>query len=264
MYGKYGVINENGNIALPFEYDSIDRYSYNNNVFVTKDDLVYKLDLARFNFSEFAKKSEFASLGDGLYTVNKENYLYYVDIQNQLLSIDKTVYNTSYIGKFNFEFGKYHFLYKTDKNTGERTYKALSSKMVENFSTFTPNEINNYEPSTPSQQAYTITNDLAHPFDFNGISYTSTNHADSSVSTLKITANYNLTLSFNYSVSSENNYDKLLIEKNEDLLISASGEQSDVCVVNMNYGEHLLISYSKDASNSSFNDNIVISNIITY
>ena len=266
MYGKYGVINESGNVALPFEYDSIDRYSYNNKVIAIKGDFVYKLDLSQFRFSSFAERKEFSSLGDGLYAINKENYQYFIDIQNELLVVDKNKYNTSYIGKMNFEFGKYQFMYTTDKETNERSYKVFSSKKVPNSTSFIPHGEKYTEPSNPSVPVsnYSVINDSSYPFTFDGYTYSSTNHDHDSTSKLTIVSNYNQTISFNYEISSESSYDRMIVSLNSTQYFDKSGSYSGTLSYNLSAGDSLIISYSKDGSSSSGEDCIKISNISVY
>ena len=94
-------------------------------------------------------------------------------------------------------------------------------------------------------------NDAAYPFSLSDGVYSSTNKADSSKSTFTITALYECTLKLEYSVSSESNYDKLIISKNGTALYTKSGVVSWTAVeIELKAGDKLTISYSKDGSES--------------
>ena len=83
----------------------------------------------------------------------------------------------------------------------------------------------------------------------------STNKSHSSSSTYRITAPAAVRVSFRYKVSSESNYDRLNISKNGSTLVTVSGSTSYVSYsVNLNAGDYLTFSYSKDGSVSSGSD----------
>ena len=101
----------------------------------------------------------------------------------------------------------------------------------------------------------TFQNDSNYPFSLIDGIYTSTNKADSSNSIFTITALYDYTLKLEYSVSSEANYDKLIISKNGTAQYTVSGNVSWTSVyISLQAGDILTISYTKDSSRSSYND----------
>ena len=61
---------------------------------------------------------------------------------------------------------------------------------------------------------YTHTNDSSKPYSLVDGIYYSTNHTKDSVSTYTITANFDTTLSLNYGVSSETNFDEVTLKHN--------------------------------------------------
>ncbi|MDE6302119.1 MAG: leucine-rich repeat protein, partial [Clostridia bacterium] len=100
-----------------------------------------------------------------------------------------------------------------------------------------------------------IQNDSNYPFVYENGVLKSTNKADSSKSTYKITALKPTTISFKYRVSSENNYDYLTIYKNTKQLAKISGNTSYVDYsVDLQVGDYLAFEYSKDSSQSKNDD----------
>ena len=108
---------------------------------------------------------------------------------------------------------------------------------------------------------YTITNNSSYQFTENNGTYTSTNHLDSSSSTLTINIMYSGTLKFDYVVSSESGYDKATIKLNGSTTHTYSGSQSGTISLSVYYGDTVTITYSKDGSASNGTDNVIISNI---
>lgn len=99
-------------------------------------------------------------------------------------------------------------------------------------------------------------------------SWTSANHDDSSVSRQSwelICPQGGMDLSFDYRVSSENNYDWLTITLNDSVLVRVSGTVENSFTMKINTsGRHVLTaSYSKDGSGNSGEDCGTISNITT-
>ena len=107
-----------------------------------------------------------------------------------------------------------------------------------------------------------INNDSSYPWNLSNGVLTSTNKRDSSSSIYKITAPVALTVSFSYKVSSESNYDFLIIKKNGSELKKISGSTSYVSYsVDLNANDYLTFTYSKDSSQSSGSDCAYISGI---
>ena len=107
-----------------------------------------------------------------------------------------------------------------------------------------------------------INNDSSYPWNLSNGVLTSTNKRDSSSSTYKITAPVALTVSFSYKVSSESNYDFLIIKKNGSELKKISGSTNYVSYsVDLNANDYLTFTYSKDSSQSSGSDCAYISGI---
>ncbi len=134
-----------------------------------------------------------------------------------------------------------------------------------------------------SQNPYTISTDLGsqtisspdnvlsgktrRTFQISGSSYISNSkNVDNSAAVMGITANSACTVSFNWSVSSESNYDKLYIwvvssGKTTTKVNGVSGSQTNSLNLTLNAGEELYIAYIKDGSQASNNDQVTISNL---
>lgn len=95
--------------------------------------------------------------------------------------------------------------------------------------------------------------------------WTSDNHDHPSISshTWTIDVNAGDVLSIDYTVSSESNYDWLIVTINGTEVITASGEQSSVYAQTINESGTVAVvaSYSKDSSASSGEDRAIINNI---
>ena len=107
-----------------------------------------------------------------------------------------------------------------------------------------------------TQGSCTVTNDSSSPWVKSDGVLKSTNKSNSSSSTYKITTFYTTTISFQYMVSSESNYDKLVIAKNDNILVTLSGTTNTYTSysITLNAGEYLSFTYSKDGSQSSGSD----------
>ena len=257
MGGNYGIVGENGIISLSFEYSYISEYSSNDKVFAIKNNEVYRIDLRTFNEEYIAKSSEVSKYGYGLYKIKNDNRTTICSASNTIFSTNDDLYNT---GTFNFSFGRYNFFYSS--NEYNNTYYSISSKEVPNKNLFTSNTINyNEEDFETPTKTYQIINDTTYPFEFDGTSYTSTNHENNSTSSLTIISLTNQVIYFDYTVSSEANYDNLMIYYNSACILNKSGTEHGTFSYPLDIGDELIITYTKDGSTSSYDDNIVISNI---
>ena len=112
----------------------------------------------------------------------------------------------------------------------------------------------NYIPKAPSN------NDA--PLTFADWTSTNNNHSSTSSETYTFTAGEGATLSFNWSVSSEASYDKLIVTLNGTTILEKSGTLSGTYSNAINKGSHtLVVKYTKDGSNSSGSDQAKVSNI---
>ena len=114
----------------------------------------------------------------------------------------------------------------------------------------TPVVNNLYDQATISTK-----NDSSYPFELSDGIYESINKSNGSSSTFTLTALVDIEFTLKYFVSSESDYDKLVVVKNGTEVITASGtpgwaEQE----FTMSAGEVMTISYIKDGSNSSGED----------
>ncbi len=97
--------------------------------------------------------------------------------------------------------------------------------------------------------AISLENSSSYPFTNSNDTYTSTNKVASSTSTFYIRAQYDCTLTIEYGVSSESNYDWLTIYKNTTQQDRISGEVSGKTItISLVAGEYIKITYSKDGS----------------
>ena len=110
-------------------------------------------------------------------------------------------------------------------------------------------------PGKEMVDSYTLSNDSEFPFALNDGWYASTNKSHSSTSIFQIRATYSCTLVLNYKVSSERNYDKLILLKNSSTLDTISGNISEkTCTIVLTAGDVLSIKYTKDSSASDGDD----------
>lgn len=86
--------------------------------------------------------------------------------------------------------------------------------------------------------------------------YYSTNHDDSSSSSMSLTALYSGTLSFEYSISSESNFDRFRFYLNSDAYLDISGiyDHYETYSFEVNVGDVITFEYSKDGSGYNGND----------
>ena len=95
----------------------------------------------------------------------------------------------------------------------------------------------------------TITNSSSYPFSLDNGVYYSTNKNGNSTSELRITVQYDCSLTLKYGVSSEEDYDKLRIYLNGITKSSISGEVSEkTLTLTLLAGDYVVVSYSKDGS----------------
>lgn len=86
---------------------------------------------------------------------------------------------------------------------------------------------------------------------------------DNSRCEMTFTASESLTLTVTYSVSSEQNYDCLIITVNGETVVEVSGNNSNVRkVLELNSGDVVVFAYSKDVSQASGNDSATIHSIV--
>ena len=110
-------------------------------------------------------------------------------------------------------------------------------------------------PGKEFVDSYTISNDETSPFVLSDGWYSSTNKSHSSISVLEINATYDCTMVFKYKVSSEKNYDKLIILKNGTNIDTISGNVSEKSyTLDLIAGDKLYVKYSKDGSASNGED----------
>ena len=127
-----------------------------------------------------------------------------------------------------------------------RSCGALETAIVANG----PKEI---EPTTPEPRPITFAD------------WTSTNHSSSSTSseTYTFTAAEGATLSFDWWVSSESGYDKLIVTLDGTTILEKSGSLSGTYNHAITQGEHtLVVKYTKDGGDSSGSDQASVSNIV--
>ena len=110
---------------------------------------------------------------------------------------------------------------------------------------------------------YTITNDATYAFiETDGV-LQSTNKAHSSSSSYVITAITTITITFEYNVSSESDYDKFYIYHNTTEKVVKSGTSNSYTSysITLNAGDTLTFKYTKDGSQSSGADCCYIKNL---
>ena len=101
---------------------------------------------------------------------------------------------------------------------------------------------------------FIATNDSNYPFAIQNGMLVSTNHRYSSSSSYTITAQRDFVLKVAYTVSSETNYDKLRIYHNSMEICTASGTHSDDLELELNAGDTVTFTYSKDGSGDRGDD----------
>ena len=101
---------------------------------------------------------------------------------------------------------------------------------------------------------FIATNDSNYPFAIQNGMLVSTNHRYSSSSSYTITAQRDFVLKVAYTVSSETNFDKLRIYHNSMEICTASGTHSDDLELELNAGDTVTFTYSKDGSGDRGDD----------
>lgn len=112
---------------------------------------------------------------------------------------------------------------------------------------------------------FTVTDGSSYYFKGNGGTFTSNNAGyDSTTATSTWTAKVDMSsVSLNYSVSSESNYDKLTIKIGDTTVANTiSGNLSGTGTGSLTKGQTIQLTYSKDSSSESGNDCGTISNIV--
>lgn len=258
MNGKYGVVGEDGVISLAFEYDYINNYSSNDYVYAVQDNNYYRINLKAFSVEIVAETKDVTNYGKGLFGISRGTSIIIGSASNDYYYSSNT---PQFIGNNNFYFGDYMYFYSSDNNNVE--FVTFAAKEVANREYFTSKTINyvvdENEPSLNNK--YIITNDETYPFNFDGYAYTSTNKDSNSKSTLTITALGFVTFSFAYLVSSESGYDCLTFSHNGYQIESYSGENSGFYSIDLALGDEFKISYSKDSSGDSGEDQIAIADL---
>ena len=110
---------------------------------------------------------------------------------------------------------------------------------------------------------YPISNSAKYPFlfDENGL-ITSTNHDDYSSAELTITADRDMTVTFDYYVTSEEYCDVFRIYVKNDLVEEASGyTERKTFSISLKKGDVLRLSYNKDSGVNAYEDCVYISNL---
>ena len=106
-----------------------------------------------------------------------------------------------------------------------------------------------------NEKTHILSNSTSYPFSLSDGWYHSTNKANSSSSTFTLTATHDCSLVIQYKISSEKNYDKLIIKQNNTTLVTVSGEVSETnLTVTLLDGDTLTFTYTKDSSQSSGTD----------
>ena len=98
-------------------------------------------------------------------------------------------------------------------------------------------------------------NDPLYPFEFNGTVYASSNHLDNTTSVYTITAIRDCTMVFFGKVSSEGNYDKLILRHNNTVIKELSGQLDwQQYTLTLKAEDVVTVSYRKDGSASAYQD----------
>jgi len=118
--------------------------------------------------------------------------------------------------------------------------------------------------STSNFNTYFTATDSTYYFVGSGSSWSSNNNGvDSSTATSTWTAKKAMSLSIDWSVGSERNYDKFTLVAGGVTKVNAvSGTQSGTVTADLSVGDTIVLTYSKDGSQSTSPDKATISNII--
>ena len=140
------------------------------------------------------------------------------------------------------------------KNVNIRNQGSIGSQAFYGCDGMETAIVANYIPKAPSN------NDA--PLTFADWTSTNNNHSSTSSETYTFTAGEGATLSFNWSVSSEASYDKLIATLDGITILEKSGSLSGTYSNAISKGSHtLVVKYTKDGSNSSGSDQAKVSNI---
>ena len=110
----------------------------------------------------------------------------------------------------------------------------------------------------PKLEYYTITNDEINPWtETEGLLTSGGKGVNNAVSTYTIAADSSaITVTFEYKVSSEKNYDKFTIKKGTEILVNgiSGSTEYQALTVTLQAGEVLTFTYSKDSSGNTGDD----------
>ena len=102
---------------------------------------------------------------------------------------------------------------------------------------------------------YTFENSPLYPFELKDGFYSSTNKTDSSCSTVTLTSLNNGSIGVQYYTSTEVDYDEFIIKQNGKILVTVSGTTAlDLITIDVEVGDKINLTYSKDGSQSSGED----------
>ncbi len=138
------------------------------------------------------------------------------------------------------------------KNVDIRNQGSIGSQAFYGCNGMETAIVANYIPTAPSVDDTPLT----------FTDWTSTNHSSTSSETYTFTAGEGATLSFSWSVSSEANYDELIVTLDGTTILEKSGSLSGTYNNTISKGSHtLVVKYTKDGSDSSGSDQASVSNI---
>ena len=138
--------------------------------------------------------------------------------------------------------------------------RTVPDHMYDNVCDTTCNECGYIRQVSPhfiveTVEEHVLTNSTTYPFTLSDGWYSSTNKSNSTSSSFTLTAKHDCELTVFYKVSSEQNYDKLIIKQNSSTLATASGTVSETSLtVTLVAGDVFTFTYSKDGSQSSGSD----------
>ena len=248
--GHYGIV-EVPSIGYSYSCNGSYGFSYNNGVFTSTN--------GGYNGTTSYVTVTITVAGTytiGYYVSSESNYdELYVEVDSEVIA--------------NNISGEYDWYYvERDLDVGDIIYAAYSKDgSQERGEDVGKISVDRQDAGTFMIPLYTIENDSVNPFEYivdnssgsTVSTFVSTNHGNNSSASLTVTVNTNTTIDLTYAVSSESDHDYLYIYINDNREEVISGEYEYTTSIDVNAGDVITITYSKDDSINEGDDCATIS-----
>ena len=258
QYQSYNVeLNEGDTLTFIYEKDSSNSYG---------DDCAYFRNIIingqEFTLTQTESISHFAKLfsnesGENLVRVQSNDADYYVpSTLCEVSIISGRIPDLFFSGMSMLERV---IISEQVESVGESIFAGCTNLQYVELPTYDDEE------TESSQSLYSVEKATDYPFTQDGTTFKSSNYnVSSSASWFTIVAQSNITVTFNYQVSSESGYDFFRVYKNSSMTLYEISGSSSVYSgsATLSAGDTLKFLYSKDGSYNSGNDRATVSNIM--